>query len=95
MGTPSPPLCLLLDTPTRLFCEELQTCIPATMQPPWSAQPAGICPCPRSPGPQRGDLACFSDFCLETWAQGLFRKRLTFHRRRHLASRHTDSVSPS
>lgn len=80
-GTPLPSPCHSLDAPTRLFCEELQTCIPATMPPPWSAQPRWRLPLPTEFWARRGgDLtsASLSDFCLETWAQGLSRERLTF-----------------
>lgn len=47
--------------PTRLFCEELQTCIPATMPPPWSAQHRWHLPLPVASWARRGgDLASAS-----------------------------------
>lgn len=54
-GDASPlPLPLARHPPTRLFCEELQTCIPATMQPPWSAQPRWHLPLPTESWAHRG-----------------------------------------
>ena len=61
-GTPLPSPCHSLDpAPTRLFCEELQTCIPATVPPPQSTQPRWRLPLPVASWARRGgDLASAS-----------------------------------
>lgn len=96
MGGTPPPSASCQTPPTRLFCEELQTCIPrhhatslSAPAPLASALAHGVL------GPPGGDSACFSDFCLETGAQRAFSQTTDLSTADAPASRHTDSVSPS